>query len=152
MRLRTVVIQHAVDALVVPDFAYSQVEIWVAPVPGSKPALMTRDACLAAAARAAALPGALRPVRLRGRRRAAAHRSDSRFALERRVHLLPGGDLVRWIGCHRRQSVALLLIGIAVPAWIIAQDRELRPVEIIPYALLLFAVWLLARRRRLIIG
>ena len=50
---------------------------------------------------------------------------------------------------HRRRSVALLLIGIAVPAWIIAQDRELRSVEIIPYALLLFAVWLLAQRRRL---
>jgi signal transduction histidine kinase len=145
MRLRVVVMRHALDALIVLDFAYSQLEIWLAPVPGNKPALM-------GAATVASLP-------LLARRRLPVQSALCVFAgagvlpiIDQTAASHSSGGFISylvaiWVAgslAPRRRSVALLLIGLAIPAWIIGQDRDLRPGEIIPYCLLLFAVWLLA--------
>jgi signal transduction histidine kinase len=144
MRLRALAMRHAVDALIVIDFAYSLPEIWRSPAVGHKAALM-------AGATLGSLP-------LLARRRFPVQSALCVFVapglmslIDRASPELNGGFVsyvvAVWVAgslAPRRQNVALLLIALATPALIIMRDRAFPLGTITPLWLAVFGVWLLA--------
>ena len=136
--------RHAVDALIVIDFAYSLPEIWLSPVVGHKPALT-------AGATLASLP-------LLARRRFPVQSALCVFVAPGLMSFidpaspeLSGGFVsyvvAVWVAgslAPRRQNVAMLLIALATPALLIERDRGFPLGTITPLWLGVFGVWLLA--------
>jgi signal transduction histidine kinase len=144
MRLRALATRHAVDALIVIDFAYSLPEIWLSPAVGHKPALT-------AGATLASLP-------LLARRRFPVQSALCVFVAPALMSLIDpaspelNGGFVSyvvavWVAgslAPRREKVALLLIALATPVLLIKRDRVFPVGAITPLWLAIVGVWLLA--------